>query len=166
MKTMQKGFTLIELMIVVAIIGILAAIAIPAYQDYTQRAQVGEAVTLVSAAKTALAEYAQTNGEYPTTDAILQQLNIQTSTGGPIVGQYASFEVALSTGVITATMADKDALLGDQKTVGAAINAKSITFTPPTQQNLDDGDVTVFKFKCETAAADGIPEKYLPSSCK
>ena len=55
MKKLQQGFTLIELMIVVAIIGILAAIAIPAYQDYTQRAQIGEAFTIVSAAKTAIA---------------------------------------------------------------------------------------------------------------
>src|SRR5262245_56071149 len=71
MKKLQQGFTLIELMIVVAIIGILAAIAIPAYQDYTQRAQMGEAFTIASAAKTAIEEYAQTNGEYPPDDTVI-----------------------------------------------------------------------------------------------
>ncbi|WP_155240129.1 pilin, partial [Kingella kingae] len=57
MKTMQKGFTLIELMIVIAIIGILAAIALPAYQDYTARAQVSEGFSLAGGAKSALTEY-------------------------------------------------------------------------------------------------------------
>lgn len=69
MKTLQKGFTLIELMIVVAIIGILAAIAIPAYQDYTIRAQVSEGMTLASAAKAAVAETWLTTGDAPETRA-------------------------------------------------------------------------------------------------
>src|SRR5579864_6215443 len=67
MKTLQKGFTLIELMIVVAIIGILAAIAIPAYQDYTIRAQVTEGLNLAAAVKTGVAEYYANTGNWPTT---------------------------------------------------------------------------------------------------
>ncbi|MGH8755147.1 MAG: pilin, partial [Burkholderiales bacterium] len=65
MKLLQKGFTLIELMIVVAIIGILAAVAIPAYQDYTARAQVTEAVGLLSGGKTPMAEYYADKGVWP-----------------------------------------------------------------------------------------------------
>jgi type IV pilus assembly protein PilA len=65
MKTLQKGFTLIELMIVVAIIGILAAIAIPAYQDYTIRTQVSEGLTLASDVKAGIAEYAAQTGLWP-----------------------------------------------------------------------------------------------------
>ena len=66
----QQGFTLIELMIVVAIIGILAAIAIPAYQDYTIRAQVSEGISLASGAKTAIAEYYQNNGDMPADNTV------------------------------------------------------------------------------------------------
>jgi type IV pilus assembly protein PilA len=66
----QKGFTLIELMIVVAIIGILAAVALPAYQDYTVRAKVTEGLALASGAKVAVAESFQSNGTVPTTDAL------------------------------------------------------------------------------------------------
>ncbi len=69
MNTMQKGFTLIELMIVVAIIGILAAIAIPAYQNYTKRAHVTEGLSLAGGAKAAVTEYFSSKGEWPSNNA-------------------------------------------------------------------------------------------------
>ncbi len=71
MKTMQKGFTLIELMIVVAIIGILAAIAIPAYQDYTIRSQLTEGLNLAGAVETGVAEYFANTGSFPTDNSSL-----------------------------------------------------------------------------------------------
>lgn len=76
-KQQQKGFTLIELMIVVAIIGILAAVALPAYQDYTVRAKLSEATGMAAAAKTAVTEYYQSNGDLPTsnTEAGIRTIN-------------------------------------------------------------------------------------------
>jgi len=150
MKTVQKGFTLIELMIVVAIIGILAAIAIPAYQDYTQRAQVSEAFTLISGAKSALAEFAQTNGAYPTTAQLTSDLNL----GGTIAGKYSSYVVGNANGEITVTM--------NATGVGNAVKGKKVKFAPPTAAALDAGTVQVFNFTCTSV---DLPKKYLPSSC-
>ncbi len=147
MKKVQQGFTLIELMIVVAIIGILAAIAIPAYQDYTQRAQIGEAFAMISGAKTGVAEFAQTNGDYPT-DAQLTALELT-----PINGTYAQAVVAGGTGIITVTMGNGDT------SVGADINGQAITFTPPQ-------DLTAFTGTFEFECASGIAVKFLPSSCQ
>ena len=77
-KRAQQGFTLIELMIVVAIIGILAAVALPAYQDYTKRAKVSEVVLAASAGKTTISEYVNTNGAMPATaTASLPAANVQ-----------------------------------------------------------------------------------------
>ncbi|ENW1609727.1 pilin [Neisseria gonorrhoeae] len=69
MNTLQKGFTLIELMIVIAIVGILAAVALPAYQDYTARAQVSEAILLAEGQKSAVTEYYLNNGKWPKDNA-------------------------------------------------------------------------------------------------
>jgi type IV pilus assembly protein PilA len=148
MKKVQQGFTLIELMIVVAIIGILAAIAIPAYQDYTQRAQIGEAFSMVSGAKTAIAEFAQTNGAYPD-DTQLGVLGF----GNPIPGNYATAAVAAGTGIITVTMAAAGV-------VGADIAAQTVTFTPP-QDLSATGFTGTFNFDCDSSA----PDKFLPQSC-
>jgi len=112
MKTLQKGFTLIELMIVVAIIGILAAIAIPAYQDYTIRAQVSEGMTLAAAAKAAVAESFLNNGEAPADRDEAGMSANATDTSGKYV---ESIDVA--NGTITVTYGSEANQVIDQATL-------------------------------------------------
>ncbi|HFA6258980.1 TPA: pilin, partial [Neisseria gonorrhoeae] len=103
MNTLQKGFTLIELMIVIAIVGILAAVALPAYQDYTARAQVSEAILLAEGQKSAVTEYYLNNGEWPAN-------NTSAGVASPpsdIKGKYVQ-SVTVEKGVVTATMASSN----------------------------------------------------------
>ena len=103
MRKIQKGFTLIELMIVVAIIGILAAIAIPAYQNYTIRAQVTEGLTLAGGWKASIAEYYAQNGAFPTCSSTTGGAGCVAATG-PTTGKYvASVAVGPAAGQIVIT---------------------------------------------------------------
>ncbi|ENW2828577.1 prepilin-type N-terminal cleavage/methylation domain-containing protein, partial [Neisseria gonorrhoeae] len=102
MNTLQKGFTLIELMIVIAIVGILAAVALPAYQDYTARAQVSEAILLAEGQKSAVTEYYLNNGEWPENNA-----SAGVASSDKIKGKYVK-EVKVENGVVTATMASSN----------------------------------------------------------
>ena len=120
-SAVQKGFTLIEFMIVVAIIGILAAIAIPAYQDYTARAQMSEAITLAGGAKTAVAEVWQTTGDWPTTNA-----SAGLDAAANINGEYVAQVAVAGNGVITATMRGVAPVLND-------IRGQTLTMTPTDQ---------------------------------
>ncbi|HFB9336953.1 TPA: pilin, partial [Neisseria gonorrhoeae] len=99
MNTLQKGFTLIELMIVIAIVGILAAVALPAYQDYTARAQVSEAILLAEGQKSAVTEYYLNNGEWPENNGAAGVASAST-----IKGKYVQ-KVEVAKGVVTAQMA-------------------------------------------------------------
>ena len=144
-RSMQKGFTLIELMIVVAIIGILAAVALPAYQDYTVRAKVSEVILAASSAKTAVAESAQVNSQMPlSTGASALVVDTQASKW---VSQVVYSFTDASTGVITVTTSAND----------NKINGVTVTMTGVLQGN---GQVVW------TCRAGTIDVKYLPASCK
>ncbi|ENY1172151.1 pilin, partial [Neisseria gonorrhoeae] len=100
MNTLQKGFTLIELMIVIAIVGILAAVALPAYQDYTARAQVSEAILLAEGQKSAVTEYYLNHGKWPEDNG-----DAGVASASKIIGKYVQ-KVEVAKGVVTADGTD------------------------------------------------------------
>ena len=163
MKTMQKGFTLIELMIVVAIIGILAAIAIPAYQDYTIRAQVSEGLTLAAAAKAAVAEYYLNTGEAPVNRSEAGMAGVATDT----FGKYVS-GVEVANGVITITYNGDD--------VNQNIAANTVELIPFLSGDdsvtwVCQGVDAVSEPTGSTAMGDSggsadLPAQYLPGACR
>ncbi|OOG64070.1 prepilin-type N-terminal cleavage/methylation domain-containing protein [Rhodanobacter sp. B04] len=148
MKNMQKGFTLIELMIVVAIIAILAAIAIPAYQDYLIRSQVSEGAVLSDGAKTAVSEFYSNHGTWPTGN---QSAGLPTNAAS-ISGKYVS-GVNVVSGVITATFSGASA--------NKAIQGDTFTLSP-----TDNGGSINWTCSPATAVGTAVPQKYLPSSCR
>ena len=147
MKKTQQGFTLIELMIVVAIIGILAAIALPAYQDYTSRAKVGEPVGLLDGLKTDVHDYYTDKGTFPT----LAQL---TAYAGPKVvdGKYTSTITGTTAGLFIATM---------KSGVGANINNAQVAFSFYT-----DASGALHHICTTNGVTTAIPDKYLPAACR
>ncbi len=141
MNKIQKGFTLIELMIVVAIIGILAAIAIPAYSDYTKRAKVTELVTAGSACKASVSEYFQAEQAFPADIGDAGCSNTPTD-------KITSLALTANTGVITVTA----------NATGAGV-AGTYVLTP-TETTANSG---VLEWDC---TASTIDDKYLPANCR
>ncbi|MBG8651227.1 prepilin-type N-terminal cleavage/methylation domain-containing protein [Neisseria meningitidis] len=165
MNTLQKGFTLIELMIVIAIVGILAAVALPAYQDYTARAQVSEAILLAEGQKSAVTEYYLNHGEWPSDNSAAGV----ASTPSDIKGKYVK-EVEVKNGVITAEMKSSGVnkeIQGKKLSLWAKRQNGSVKWFcgQPVKRDdkaTDDG-VTA---DATTNTNTKIDTKHLPSTCR
>ncbi len=139
-RSVQKGFTLIELMIVVAIIGILAAVALPAYQDYTKRSRVTEGLALASGAKTAVTEFYSSQGAWPSSNT-----EAGLAAASAIKGDSVTSVTVGSNGVITAAMD------------GTKVASGNLVLTPTA--SVSGGSV---EWKCTTT----LDKKYVPATCR
>ncbi|HEZ4093163.1 TPA: pilin [Neisseria meningitidis] len=161
MNTLQKGFTLIELMIVIAIVGILAAVALPAYQDYTARAQVSEAILLAEGQKSAVTEYYLNHGIWPGDN---NSAGVATSTD--IKGKYVK-SVEVKNGVVTAEMKSSGVnkeIQGKKLSLWAKRQDGSVKWfcgQPVTRTAADSDDVAAANGKTKK-----IDTKHLPSTCR
>ncbi|MFC4621635.1 prepilin-type N-terminal cleavage/methylation domain-containing protein [Comamonas nitrativorans] len=151
LRSMQKGFTLIELMIVVAIIGILAAVALPAYQDYTARAKTAEVILAASTARTCVSESAQVGTNPDDCDADFQAT------------KYVSGITVSAAGVVVATAQDDlnglTITLTPQKGTGAAAAAAVAT-------DFTMAPVTITEWVCTGAATGSAKNSWLPANCR
>lgn len=155
---LQQGLTLIELMIVIAVIGILGALALPAYQDYTVRAKVSEMLLAANGCKTAVAEAISSASSADVSASLPRACDNQTS-------RYVSGIAVNGNGVITVT-GNHEALRG-----GTSASANAIALTPlqtveTAVNGSTDGGKPVGGWRCGPASSNPLPAKYLPASCK
>jgi len=173
MKKIQSGFTLIELMIVVAIIGILAAIAIPQYQNYVARAQVSEALVLASGSKVAVAEFFNTNGKMPkdfttTTGGVTTTGDLYCATSSTVLECNTTFGMEAAASIkgkhVESVTVDGagEATVKFLSTAHTKLAGHSMLLTPDT---TNSGAIS---WACSSLGTSGAADitKYLPSSCE
>ena len=150
MKAIQKGFTLIELMIVIAIVGVLAIVALPAYQDYTARAQMSEALTLAEGQKSAVVEYYSDKGVFPANNT-----EAGIAAAAEIKGKYVASVTVGQDKSKNATITAKMKASG----VNKDIQGKTLMLTGTQNKGS-------FEWTCTKGSTDAVDDKFLPSSCR
>ena len=158
-RSVQKGFTLIELMIVVAIIGILAAVALPAYQDHTIRAKTSEVVLIASGCRTAVTEYVQTRPSMPVAD---NSFGCESSTA---VSNYVASVVTSPAGLITVTSQNIKNSNAIVPAVGGVITLKPSIGAAGS--SVTNSGVNIFKWVCgDPIDGTTVSTRFLPASCR
>ena len=156
MRRQQKGFTLIELMIVVAIVGILAAVAVPAYSDYTTRAKITEGIAAAGAVKTSVADYYYASGGLPATST---QAGLSDNTDENAYSTDVIKSIAIEgskAGTIKLTF--KDAVASEQDSGGNKLNSLAFIPTPSAAGAIE--------WQCSIPNDNGLPSKYAPANCR
>jgi len=157
-QRLQQGLTLIELMVVIAVIGILGALALPAYQDYTLRAKVSEMLLAANGCKTAVTEVLGTASGADVSAALPKSCDSQSS-------KYVSSIAVDGNGIITIT-GNADTLRGSTSATANAIALTPLQTGDTAIDGKADGGKAISGWRCGPAASNPLPAKYLPASCK